>query len=126
MLDDVEIHFQHYKDEAECRTKWNRRKERMLKNLDYNNFYFTMCDRRGGTPELLRAFHELPFQNKISFGLNKIEGLSNLQHIQVHQWPRDKRQAVHNGRKLFKLTFLYLDLVHWFNTEKVLRTRFKD
>jgi len=100
LLHDVEIHFLHYKDSAESRTKWNRRRERMPKRLDYSNFYFTMCGRRGGTPGLIRASHGLPFQNKISFGLNKIAGLSNLRLIQVHQWPIRKKGGFAQWEKM--------------------------
>lgn len=39
-LDDVTIHFVHYKTEQEAREKWNRRKER----VNYDNLFFVTVD----------------------------------------------------------------------------------
>jgi uncharacterized protein (DUF1919 family) len=97
----------------------------MLENKNTDRFFFTMCDRRECTPGMLRAFHQLPFKNKLSFGVDRIDGLTPLEHIRVQHWPPGKRKYVRNGKKLFKLTFLYVDLVHWLNTGNVRRTRFK-
>ncbi len=124
MLDDIEIHFQHYEDESEATEKWNRRVNRLKKNMDYDRFYFTICDRRGATEDIIREFHELPFKNKVSFGINKIEGLNAHQHIVVRN-PEKNSTQLQNGKKLYKLTFLYMDLVAWLNTGRVVRTRFK-
>jgi uncharacterized protein (DUF1919 family) len=124
LLDDIEIHFQHYADEREAIEKWTRRKERMLQETNFDNYYFTICDRRDCTVDILKAFHDLPFKNKISFGLHTVNGLKPDEHIKVYDNPKQKRKAVHNGKKLFKLSFLYVDLIHWLNTGKVVRTRF--
>ena len=41
---DIEIHFVHYIDEYECISKWNRRKERLKKDLlDYIFLYSQKC-----------------------------------------------------------------------------------
>ncbi|MFX0558167.1 DUF1919 domain-containing protein [Maribacter sp. CXY002] len=124
MLDDIEIHFQHYKDENEATDKWNRRVARLKSNMDFDRFYFTICDRRDASVEIIREFHDLPFKNKVSFGKNKIEGLNSSQHMVVHN-PKKKSTQLQNGKKLFKLTFLYFDLVTWLNTGMVNRSRFK-
>ncbi len=124
MLDDIEIHFQHYKDKTEAVEKWKRRVGRLKRHMDYDQFYFTICDRRGATEKIIKEFHELPFKNKISFGKHKIKGLTPNQHIVVNN-PVKNSTAIQNGKKLFKLTFLYLDLVTWLNTGIVKRTRFK-
>lgn len=124
LLGDIEIHFQHYKTKQEAKSKWNRRKARMLK-YDKSNYFFSICDRRGVTNSDIEEFHKLKYKNKISFSFNKIPSLTNLQHIKFIQDLSKKKGAPPNGRKRFKLTFLYFDLVHYLNTGNVLRTRFK-
>ncbi|NJB72431.1 uncharacterized protein (DUF1919 family) [Saonia flava] len=126
MLDDVEIHFQHYENKEEAIEKWERRVKRLKNNMNFDNFFFTICDRRGATEKIIREFHQLPYKNKVSFGLNKIDGLDANQHVVIYDNPKSKRTEVQNGKKLFKLTFLYFDIGNWLNTGMVTRTRFKD
>lgn len=68
LLGDVEIHFVHYASAEEAAAKWYRRKDRLLRQTDRSRFFYKICDRDGGSPDVLRAFHELPLANKISFG----------------------------------------------------------
>ena len=125
VLGDIEIQFQHYSSVKEAKDKWERRKSRMLK-LKREDYFFSICDRRGITEENIKEFHQMNFRNKISFSFQKISGLSNLQHIKFIQDLSKHNGAPPNGRKRFKLTFLYFDLVNYLNTENVVRTRFKD
>ncbi len=126
MLDDIEIHFEHYADEAEARSKWQRRKARMLAQTDKSRYFFTICERREVGEQGMEAFHELPFQNKLSFGYSELPGRREKEHIRLFAPAKIKSPGSPNGKKLFKLTFLYLDVVHWLNTGEVVRTRFKD
>lgn len=126
VLDDVEIHFKHYADQAEARDKWNRRKERMFQYKDIDNYYFSICSWRGLSDMDLKQFYELPFKNKLSFDGKDFLGGMEKQHIKLFMNKNDTRTNAPNGKKLFKLTFLYLDLVAWLNTGKIYRTRFKD
>lgn len=125
VLDDIEIHFQHYSNEDEAHSKWNRRKKRMLLQQDKNHYFFMICDRRGVTPEDLTDFHGLPFKNKVSFSINPMLGEKTEEHIILRQQSNDKRTFAVNGKKLYKLTFLYFDVIQWLNTGKIQRTRFK-
>lgn len=43
-LEDLEIHFLHYKTENEAREKWERRTLRMLEETNRGNYYFKLCD----------------------------------------------------------------------------------
>ena len=124
VLDDIEIHFQHYENEQEAKEKWNRRKKRMLK-CTKENYFFSICDRRGITNDDILAFHKMDFKNKLSFSFTKIKDVANTQHIKFNQDFSKKKGAPPNGKKRFKLTFLYLDLVYYLNTTNVMRTRFK-
>lgn len=122
---DVEIHFQHYEDKAEALEKWNRRKSRMLA-INKDNFYFTICDRRGVTTSNIQEFHKMEFKNKLSFSFEPIEGLSKFEHLKFIKDPSKNKGIPPNGKKRFKLSFLYFDLIHWLNEGFVTRTRFKE
>lgn len=67
LIDDVEIHFLHYKNEKEARDNWNRRKAR----INYSNLYFKFSDLNLCTPELALEFDNLDFKNKIFFYANE-------------------------------------------------------
>lgn len=112
LLDDVEVHFTHYKTEDEAKAKWHIRTERMLKESDINNYFFKICDRERVTKDLILKFHKLPFKNKLSFSLENYTELLNAKHIKVQEKDKNK-ECVPNGKKLFKLTFLYFDLNKW-------------
>lgn len=126
VLDDVEIHFKHYVDEAEAKDKWNRRRDRMFENKNLDNYYFSICSWRGLSDKVLKEFYDLPFKNKISFGRNNFLDGQEQRHIKLYNDNNSTNTNVPNGKKLFKLTFLYLDLVNWLNTGNIYRTRFKD
>ncbi len=57
-LDDIEIHFLHYKTEDEARDKWMRRTER----VDKENLFFVMTDRDLCMADELEAFERLEAQ----------------------------------------------------------------
>ena len=126
LLGDVEIHFQHYENKQEANEKWVRRKNRMLAHTNKDDYFFTICDRRRVSPEDIQKFHQMNFKNKLSFSFDSIPGLSNQEHIKFIKDPKKKKGTPPNGKKRFKLTFLYFDLVQWFNSGNVVRTRFKE
>ena len=61
ILDDVELHFLHYKDESEATEKWERRKKR----INPNELIVKFCDRDLCTEELIREFDSLQFEKKV-------------------------------------------------------------
>jgi uncharacterized protein (DUF1919 family) len=124
-LDDVEVHFLHYPTKEEAAEKWYRRKERMLKVTNFDNYYFEISDRDGVDSTIIKEFHKLDFKNKISFAAKPISGLSPNEHISVFNDFNQHKSQTPNGKKMFKISFLYLDFVHWINKGEVKRTRFK-
>jgi uncharacterized protein (DUF1919 family) len=62
-LDDIEIHFMHYKDENEAERKWRERTDR----IDFDNMFIMMTDRDGCSLEDLKEFDKLPYKNKVVF-----------------------------------------------------------
>lgn len=63
IINEVRIYFQHYNSEDEAKAIWQKRKER----INYNNLFVMFTERDGCTYEDLKAFDELPFNNKIVF-----------------------------------------------------------
>jgi len=110
-LDDIEIHFSHSKSEAIAREKWERRTARMLEEKNMNNYYFKICD-RDRNDEFIEEFHKLPYKNKISYALRDIDSLKIKNHIKMNEKNKDGNYVI-NGKKLYKLTFLYFDLHQW-------------
>lgn len=108
-LNDIEIHFMHYKDEAHALSNWNRRLERMKSVTDENDYYFRICDNDGNTKEMIEAFHQLPLKNKISFGIMAID---NANHYTMTE-RRGEEQCVPDGLQQFRIMNKYFDIDKW-------------
>jgi uncharacterized protein (DUF1919 family) len=61
--DGIELHFQHYKDEQEARTKWLRR----LKRMNMQRLFFIFSDRDYCAIEHLEQFERMPYKHKVCF-----------------------------------------------------------
>lgn len=61
--DDIEIHFLHYINEDEARTKWKYR----LKRLNWENLFFLFLERDLCTPVELKIFDQINYKQKIAF-----------------------------------------------------------
>lgn len=126
LLHDVELHFLHFKSEDEVLDKWHRRLERLKKHASYDNFFFQISDDDLISEKTIEDFHKLDFKNKLSFGTFDIKGLTNQQHVNLYKQYNQHKRRVPNGKKLFEISFLYIDFVKWVNTKTITRTRFKD
>ncbi|NDP23056.1 MAG: DUF1919 domain-containing protein [Paludibacter sp.] len=126
LLHDVELHFLHYKSEQEVVDKWYRRLERFNEQMTYDNLFFQISDRDLVDQNSIEAFHKLDFKNKLSFAAFDIESLNNQQHVNVYKQYNQHKGCTPNGKKLFEISFLYIDFVKWVNTRTITRTRFKD
>lgn len=69
LLDDIEVHFLHYKSEKEAKEKWNKR----VKRLNRDRLLIKMSQRFLDSQEILDRFESLPFKNKICFTEHKRE-----------------------------------------------------
>lgn len=126
LLHDVELHFLHYKSQDEVLDKWNRRLERLKKRINKVDFFFQISDQDLIDRDIIIAFHKLDFKNKLSFAAFDIEGLTIEQHVNVYKNFNRYKKSTPNGKRLFEISFLYIDFVKWLNTKKITRTRFKD
>ena len=116
MLEDLEIHFVHYKDAEEAREKWYRRLNKMITITDQDNYFFKLCDRDGTDESILNRFHRLPHPHKISFG---IKPFPSKEHVVIAE--HENHVMVPHGFDLYKYTHKYVDIVRWLRTGKIER-----
>jgi uncharacterized protein (DUF1919 family) len=118
VLDDVEIHFMHYKSEEEAVKKWNRRLNRM-KKIPRKSYYFKICDRDHTTNAEIMRFYNLPFEHKISFGTTPLKINS---HIHIKE--NEHNTYVPDGIKLYRLCYKYVNILQWLCDGKIKRVPF--
>lgn len=70
LLDDIEVHFLHYKSSEEAEKKWEYRKSRINKD----RLLVKMSQRSSNDRTMLERFEKLPFKNKICFTESMREG----------------------------------------------------
>lgn len=58
ILDDITIHFMHYKDITEAKKKWNERKQRIVKE----NLFILMVDNDDCSEETFKKFKDLSYK----------------------------------------------------------------
>lgn len=113
-LDDIEIHFLHYKNESEAKSKWERRLARMNKVTDKNSYFFKFCDRDFSDTNIIKEFHKLSFRNKLSFGITEI---NEENHIKIKETENNK--SVPDGVKLYRYSYKYIDILEWINSSRI-------
>lgn len=77
MLDDIKIHFVHYKSPDEAVEKWETRKAR----INWNNLFVMMTDRDGCTYDQLVCFDNLSYRNKVVFTNKEYKELKSAFYI---------------------------------------------
>ncbi len=97
-LDDIEIHFLHYKTFTEAKEKWEKR----LKRINKDNMVFIMTDQNGCTKEHLNRF--LKLNGKKSFlTTNKDFKIDD----SVIYMDSEEYKKKHNGRTLVDDAFIF-------------------
>jgi uncharacterized protein (DUF1919 family) len=107
---DVEIHFMHYKTEAEAAEKWNRR----LKRLNRDNLFFVFSDGEEFSEELLERYQKLPYFHKIFFSCKPYSEVSG--NVYVEDYAKEVHVYDSTRNRRYEK---YLDLVKWLNKEEV-------
>ena len=110
VLDDIEIHFLHYKTEEDALAKWNKR----VRRVNFDNLFIAGSDKDLCTPQYIAQFDLLPYKNKVFFSAKNYPGLKSVVWLQsyskeesigdiaTHRWPCRK----------------YFDVVKWLNNGK--------
>lgn len=69
LLDNIKIHFTHYRSFAEATTMWEKRADR----INYENLYIICTDRDGITPEDIRQLQNIKCKKLICFTAQKYD-----------------------------------------------------
>jgi uncharacterized protein (DUF1919 family) len=111
-LDDVEVHFLHYKTEAEAQAKWNKRKAK----VNYENLFlfFSDSDEEPFKEEYLSRYLRLQYQ-KLFFSKAPHQSSPEVIHVEgigpgrgnLHGW--------------IYMVERYVDFVRWLNRESSFR-----
>lgn len=110
-LNNIKIHFMHYKTFEEAKEKWDLRKKR----INYDNLFIMFTDRDGCTYEQIKRFNELPYKNKVMFTHKSypefkscyyIEGFENNESVGILS------DYIGNSAKRYLHKF---DFIKWFN-----------
>lgn len=117
---EVEIHFLHYSNKDEARSKWARRTQRLLNDIDKGvPLFFKFSTDCSDTNKYLIQFHALPFRNKLSLSLTPFDS----PHHAYVPFLADKggSHLVH-GRRLYRKRCHYFDIALWLKTSTVRQT----
>lgn len=107
LLEDVEIHFLHYKNEVDAFEKWNRR----VKRINHKNMLIAFSDSDLCTVELLEEYDKLPYKNKIVFAAKNYHGIESLVWLKSYAG-KDRIGDISTHRWAYRK---YFDVVKWLN-----------
>ena len=110
-LNNIKIHFMHYKTFEEAKEKWDSRKNR----INYNNLFIMCTDRDGCTYEQIKRFDQLPYKNKIMFTHKPYPEFKSCYYIEGFEQEPSVGillNYIGNTRKRYLNKF---DFVKWFN-----------
>jgi len=109
-IDDIEVHFLHYKTPEEAQNKWSRRVKRI--NWDRIFVKFDM-GKDYATPGLLEQFLDLPFDRKLVLGPSNFIPKNKSSYVAIANFSGD-------GTQNFYLGIRHFDIIRWLNSGEVL------
>jgi uncharacterized protein (DUF1919 family) len=105
---DVELHFVHYADQADARSKWQRRCRRIVE--DPSRCFFKFDDRHGATADDIEEFCASSIKNKVCFTVARHSSSTVL-------IPAAEGAAhVADGVALSKISRRYFNALRWIST----------
>ncbi len=104
---DIEINFQHYASQAEARSKWFRRVDRMVH--DPMRCFFKFDDRERADRDDIETFCALPLANKVCFSASP-----HASSIVVPSEPG--KSHVVDGVTLSRISRRYFNTLRWIST----------
>jgi uncharacterized protein (DUF1919 family) len=106
-----EIHFMHYHSREEAREKWNRRRERVVQDID--DCFFMLKHLEANRAEDLRRFIRLPFRNKVLFTACPMAEVPEAIVVP----PANGVPGPDDGPTLYRRCHRYFDLARWLNKD---------
>jgi len=113
ILGAYEIHFMHYNSREEAREKWNRRRDRMVQDLD--DCFFMISHLGKGYYEDLGRFNSLPFRNKVLFTDRPMVEAPEAVVVPA----QNGAPGPDDGPTLYRRCHRYFDLARWLNKEPI-------
>jgi uncharacterized protein (DUF1919 family) len=107
LLNDVEIHFKHYKSQNEARNKWERR----IKRVNYDSLFVEFSDRDGIDQLLYKKLLSLPYKNVVCFVSST--KYNSKKTVLIKDCINDER--VMDGKILYTYSKKYFDIAKWLN-----------
>ena len=112
-LEDLTVHFVHYKSNEEAESKWEERKKRINKE----NMFIIFTEQKGCTPDLVERFDKLQFKNKVVFTYREYKYLKSAVFVKKY---KNNPLGVHmflefKNHFSNKRNFDVFDFVSWFN-----------
>jgi len=108
-IDDIEIHFLHYKTPEEAQSKWSRR----VKRINWDKIYVKFeMGKDYATPGLLDQFLQLPFDRKIVLGPPTLIPENKSNFVAISNYSGD-------GTLNFYSSIKHFDIVRWLNSGEV-------
>jgi uncharacterized protein (DUF1919 family) len=113
VLGAYEIQFVHYASPEEAREKWNRRRDRLVRERDDCFFmFYEMFDETGrSSPGDMQRFQRLPFRNKVLFAARPLPEVPGVVVVPA----RDGGAVLEDGPVLYRRCQRYFDLAAWLN-----------
>lgn len=107
LIDDIEIHFFHYKDKAEAKVKWERR----IKRINYSNLFFAFTDKSLCSVREIELFDKFVADNKVFFSAKNYSGISSLVWLKDYK-DDDTIGDIYTQRHICRK---YFDVIGWLN-----------
>ncbi len=110
-LDDITIHFTHYKTEENAEQKWIQRSSR----IDWDNLFIMLSERDGITKEQIESLQKVKARGIVVFTANKYDLPYT---VQIPKYAKDGavgnvlKQSHVTGKREYEK---YFDFVKWFN-----------
>ena len=108
-IDDIEIHFLHYKTPQEAASKWSRR----IKRINWDKIYVKFdVGKDYATPEMVKHFLQLPFDRKLVIAPSHFMLEENSSIVTISNYTGDATQVFYESIK-------QLDIIRWLNSGDV-------
>ena len=111
---DIEIHFNHYKNEEEAEEKWSRR----IARINFENLFFVFSDRDEFQPQYLRRFEILPYENKIFFSCKPWPAAKSVVFVKDYECDSQVGDAFRE-----RVYEKYVDIVKWLNDGNIFQRK---
>jgi uncharacterized protein (DUF1919 family) len=121
-INDIEIHFMHYKSEEEAIGKWQRRVQRLLGDLTRGvPMVVKFCDRDKPSENTVQQYLALPFEHKIFINSQQAQPFQK-QVLATKQCLSHEQYNLVDGKMLFELRYQYFDITYWLKYKEVKQT----